>query len=182
MAMDPASLIFLITYSVIAVGSLPYFRIDRTGAAIIGASAMVIGGVLTGHEALQAIDFKTLIILFGMMILVADLRLSGFFTMILQRVIPLVRTPGSLLAWIVILSGLLSALFVNDTICLVFTPFILALTRKAKLDPKPYLLALCMASNIGSAATITGNPQNIIIGSASGIPFSLFLVKMLPRS
>jgi len=178
--LDLAIVIFIATYIVIAAGTLPYFRIDRTGAAIIGASLMVVSGVLSEREALQAVDFSTLIVLFGMMIVVADLRLSGFFTFVLLRMTRFVKTPRALLAWLIALSGLMSALFVNDTICIVFTPFVLIITDKARLDAKPYLLALCMASNIGSAATPTGNPQNIIIASASGIGYSTFLISMLP--
>jgi len=123
--MDIALLIFITTYIVIAFGTLPYFRIDRTGAAIIGASLMVVAGVLSEHEALRAIDFRTLIILFGMMIVVADLRLSGFFTFVLLRMTRFVKTSRALLAWLIALTGVLSALFVNDTICIVFTPFVL---------------------------------------------------------
>jgi len=177
---DLALVIFIATYIVIAIGTLPYFRIDRTGAAIIGASLMVVSGVLSEREALHAIDFRTLIILFGMMIVVADLRLSGFFTFVLLRMARFIKTSRALLAWLIVLSGVMSALFVNDTICIVFTPFVLILAEKARIDAKPYLLALCMASNIGSAATPTGNPQNIIIASASGISYSTFLVSMLP--
>ncbi len=177
--MDKGLVIFFITYVVIAAGSPYPFRIDRTGAAIIGASAMVLFGVVTKEEALSAIDYKTILILFGMMIIIADLRLSGFFTKFLENLIKKVKTPSALLGWLIAICGILSALFVNDTICLIFTPFVLALTRRAELEPKPYLLGLCMASNIGSAATLTGNPQNIIIGSYSHIGYTYFLLRML---
>jgi Na+/H+ antiporter NhaD/arsenite permease-like protein len=180
--MDVAFVVFLVTYVVIALGQPPLFRIDRTGAAIIGASLMVILGVLTIQDAYDAIDYKTILILFGMMILIANLRLSGFFGIVLSFLSRNLRNPLVLFYALIFVSGLLSAFFVNDTVCLIFTPFILELTRRMNVNPKPYLLALAMSANIGSAATITGNPQNIIIGAASGISYSEFFVKLFPVS
>jgi Na+/H+ antiporter NhaD/arsenite permease-like protein len=180
--MDVAFVVFLVTYVVIALGQPPLFRIDRTGAAIIGASLMVILGVLTIQDAYDAIDYKTILILFGMMILIANLRLSGFFGIVLSFLSRNLRNPLVLFYALIFVSGLLSAFFVNDTVCLIFTPFILELTGRMNVNPKPYLLALAMSANIGSAATITGNPQNIIIGAASGISYSEFFVKLFPVS
>jgi Na+/H+ antiporter NhaD/arsenite permease-like protein len=180
--MDVAFVVFLLTYVVIALGQPPLFRIDRTGAAIIGASLMVILGVLTIQDAYDAIDYKTILILFGMMILIANLRLSGFFGIVLSFLSRNLRNPLVLFYALIFVSGLLSAFFVNDTVCLIFTPFILELTRRMNVNPKPYLLALAMSANIGSAATITGNPQNIIIGAASGISYSEFFVRLFPVS
>jgi Na+/H+ antiporter NhaD/arsenite permease-like protein len=180
--MDVAFVVFLLTYVVIALGQPPLFRIDRTGAAIIGASLMVILGVLTIQDAYDAIDYKTILILFGMMILIANLRLSGFFGIVLSFLSRNLRNPLVLFYALIFVSGLLSAFFVNDTVCLIFTPFILELTRRMNVNPKPYLLALAMSANIGSVATITGNPQNIIIGAASGISYSEFFVKLFPVS
>ncbi len=180
--MDVAFVVFLLTYVVIALGQPPLFRIDRTGAAIIGASLMVILGVLTIQDAYDAIDYKTILILFGMMILIANLRLSGFFGIVLNFLSRNLRNPLVLFYVLIFVSGLLSAFFVNDTVCLIFTPFILELTRRMNVNPKPYLLALAMSANIGSVATITGNPQNIIIGAASGISYSEFFVKLFPVS
>jgi Na+/H+ antiporter NhaD/arsenite permease-like protein len=180
--MDVAFVVFLLTYVVMALGQPPLFRIDRTGAAIIGASLMVILGVLTIQDAYDAIDYKTILILFGMMILIANLRLSGFFGIVLSFLSRNLRNPLVLFYALIFVSGLLSAFFVNDTVCLIFTPFILELTRRMNVNPKPYLLALAMSANIGSAATITGNPQNIIIGAASGISYSEFFVKLFPVS
>jgi Na+/H+ antiporter NhaD/arsenite permease-like protein len=178
--MDNAFFIFLLTYILMALGQPPLFRIDRTGAAIIGASCMIIFDVLSVYEAYEAIDYKTILILFGMMILIANLRLSGFFNIILNFLANRIQSPIFLLYLLIFSSGILSAFFINDTICLIFTPFILDLTKRLKLNPKPYLLALCMSANIGSVATITGNPQNIIIGAASGIPYSTFFIKLFP--
>jgi len=141
---------------------------------------MIIFDVLSVYEAYEAIDYKTILILFGMMILIANLRLSGFFNIILNFLANRIQSPIFLLYLLIFSSGILSAFFINDTICLIFTPFILDLTKRLKLKPKPYLLALCMSANIGSVATITGNPQNIIIGAASGIPYSTFFIKLFP--
>ena len=180
--MDLAFIIFVITYIIIALGQPPLFRIDRTGAAIIGASLMLVFKVLTVNDAYEAIDYKTIVILFGMMILIANLRLSGFFNIVLNFISSRIKNPVVLLYVLVFVSGLLSAFFINDTVCLIFTPFILELTERMNINPKPYLLALCMSANIGSNTTITGNPQNIIIATSSGIKYGTFFTKMFPVS
>lgn len=180
--MDKIFIIFLSTYIVIALGQPPLFRIDRAGAAIIGASLMILTGSISELDAFMAIDYKTIIILFGMMIVVANLRLSGFFNIVMGFIIKKIKNPKTFLKWLIFLSGILSAFFVNDTVCLMFTPFLLSLCENLKLNPKPFLIALCMSSNIGSVATLTGNPQNIIIGSAGKLSYSSFFLKMLPVS
>jgi Na+/H+ antiporter NhaD/arsenite permease-like protein len=175
-----AILIFAATYVVMAVGRMPGLRVDRTGAAIIGASLMVATNVLTVNEAWAAISSDTIILLFGMMIVVASLRLSGFFTVVSAWVVEHARRPLLLLCGIVLVSGLFSAFFVNDTMCLVLTPLVLEITRHLRRNPLPYLLAVAMAANIGSVATITGNPQNMMIGSFSGISYRDFAGALAP--
>jgi Na+/H+ antiporter NhaD/arsenite permease-like protein len=175
-----AFVIFLGTYLVLAIGRLPGFRVDRTGAAIIGASLMVAFNVLTFDEAYAAINYDTIILLFGMMIVVANLRLSGFFTVVSAAVVKHLHGPLALLSGIVIVAGVLSAFFVNDTICLVLTPLVLDIASTLRRNPIPYLLAVAMASNIGSVATITGNPQNMMIGSFSGISYRAFAAALAP--
>ncbi|HWY49127.1 MAG TPA: anion transporter [Bryobacteraceae bacterium] len=175
-----AILIFAITYLVLAIGRLPGFRIDRTGAAIIGASFMVGVNALSLNEAYGAINFDTIILLFGMMIVVANLQLSGFFSLVAERVVEHAHSPIVLLVSIVAVAGLFSAFFVNDTMCLVLTPLVLEIAETLDRNPVPYLLAVAMASNIGSVATITGNPQNMMIGSFSGIPYRDFLAVLAP--
>jgi Na+/H+ antiporter NhaD/arsenite permease-like protein len=176
----PAILIFAITYLVLAIGRLPGFRIDRTGAAIIGASFMVGVNALSLNEAYRAINFDTIILLFGMMIVVANLQLSGFFALVAERVVERAHSPLLLLIAIVAVSGVFSAFFVNDTMCLVLTPLVLEITEALHRHPVPYLLAVAMAANVGSVATITGNPQNMMIGSFSGIPYRHFLAVLGP--
>lgn len=175
-----ALLIFAATYFVLAIGRLPGLRVDRTGAAIIGGSLMVATNVLTLDEAWTAINYDTIILLFGMMIVVANLRLSGFFAVVSAWVVEHAHWPLVLLGCIVLVAGVFSAFFVNDTMCLVLTPLVLEITKRLRRNPIPYLLAVAMASNIGSVATLTGNPQNMMIGSFSHIPYRAFAAALAP--
>ena len=175
-----AILIFAGTYLFIAIGKLPGYQLDRAGAALLGASLMVGLGVVSLDEAYRAIDFDTITLLLGMMIVVANLRLSGFFRLVSNWVVARARHPLVLLMAIVLVAGAFSAFLVNDTICLVMTPLVLDLVTRLKRDPVPYLLAIPMASNVGSTATITGNPQNMIIGSLSHIPYGTFAAALWP--
>ncbi len=173
-------LIFLGTYLVLALGRAPLFRVDRTGAAIIGAILMIVVGGVPFDEAYRAIDYRTLVLLFGMMVLVANLRLALFFRVLAQWVVRRVASPGWLLVAVVFASGALAALFVNDTICLVFTPVLIEMARARGQRPLPYLVALATASNLGSTAAMTGNPQNMLIGSMSGISYTRFTAALGP--
>jgi Na+/H+ antiporter NhaD/arsenite permease-like protein len=175
-----AGAIFLGTYVVFAVGSLPGLRIDRTGAAIIGGGLVVVTGILPIPEAVAAVDVATLVLLFGMMIVAAYLDLSGFFGLVTAWAIGRARSPLGLLTAVVMSAGVLSAFFVNDVVCLVLTPLVIQIVSGLRLNPVPYLIALATASNIGSVATITGNPQNMIVGSLSGIPYGTFLASLGP--
>jgi Na+/H+ antiporter NhaD/arsenite permease-like protein len=175
-----ALLIFLATYVVLAIGRLPGFRVDRTGAAIIGAALMVGCNVLTFEQAYAAIDYNTILLLFGMMIVVANLRMSGFFGMVSAWVVEHAHRPLLLLGAIVFVSGFFSAFFVNDTMCIVLTPLVLEICLALGRNPVPYLLAVAMGANVGSTATITGNPQNMMIGSFSGIGYREFLGRLAP--
>jgi len=172
--------IFVSTYVFIAVGKLPGYHLDRAGAALLGACMMIWLGVLPIEEAYGAIDFDTIALLLGMMIVVANLRLSGFFLLVNEWVVLRARYPLVLLTAVVLLAGVLSAFLVNDTICLVMTPVVLDVTLRLKRNPVPYLLAVAMASNVGSVATITGNPQNMIVGSLSRIPYGSFAAALAP--
>jgi Na+/H+ antiporter NhaD/arsenite permease-like protein len=171
---------FIWTYVGLALGRIPGFRVDRTGVAIIGAAVMVVTGVLPWDRAVAAVDAHTLALLFGMMIVSAYLRLSGFFHLVTVSAVRRSRTPGGLLVAVVGASGLLSALFVNDVVCLVLAPIVLDVTRQLRLPPVPYLIALATAANVGSVATLTGNPQNMLVGSFSGISYRSFLLHEAP--
>lgn len=172
--------IFAATYLVMAIGKLPGYRLDRAGAALLGASLMIWSGVLSLEEAFQSIDLETIALLLGMMIVVANLRLSGVFEVMNEWVVARARHPLALLFGIILVSGTLSAFLVNDTICLVLTLPVLDLAKRFERDPVPYLLAIPMASNAGSVATITGNPQNMIIGSIAHIPYGTFAGALVP--
>ncbi len=175
-----AILIFAATYLVLAIGRFPGLRIDRAGAAIVGASLMVAAGVLRFDEALRAVDWTTIVLLLGMMIVVANLHLSGFFRLVAAGVVCHAHSPRMLLAGIIAVSGVLSALFVNDTMCIVLTPLVVQVTLSLRRNPVPYLLAVALGSNAGSVATITGNPQNMMIGALSGIPYPRFAAALAP--
>jgi Na+/H+ antiporter NhaD/arsenite permease-like protein len=172
--------IFATTYFAVAIGRLPGFKVDRAGAAFLGASLMIAAGLMPLAQAYRAIDFDTITLLLGVMVVVANLRLSGLLTFFSRTIIKHTRRPPVLLSAIVLFSGLLSAFLVNDTICLAVTPLILDLVLRAKRDPIPYMLAVAMASNVGSVATITGNPQNMIIGTLSHISYSKFAQALSP--
>src|SRR5690348_598121 len=141
---------------------------------------MVASGTLILEEAYRAVDLETLALLLGMMILVANLRLAGFFHLANAWLSRHARHPLVLLAGVIIVSGGLSAFLVNDTVCLMLTPLVAEATLAMRRNPVPYLLAVAMASNIGSTATITGNPQNIMIGSFSHIPYGEFAAALAP--
>src|SRR6201997_2391510 len=174
-----AYIIFGASYVVFALGKFPGLKIDRTGAAIIGAVGVVAVRVVRPGEAMYYIDFATIVLLFSMMLIVGNLHLVGFFEWNAEAVLRHLK-PSRLLPAVIFTCGLLSAFFVNDIVCLVMVPFVLSITRRMRLSPLPYLLAVATASNIGSVATITGNPQNMLIGSFSGIRYRDFLVHLGP--
>jgi len=171
--------IFFASYVVFALGKFPGMKIDRPGAAIIGAVLMVAFRAVRPGDALHFIDFGTIVLLFSMMLLLAYLHLAGFFDWVTEWIASRIK-PRDLLPAIVFLSGAFSAFLVNDIICLIMTPFTLKITRRMGVAPLPYLLAVATASNIGSVATITGNPQNMLIGSFSGIRYRVFLAHLAP--
>jgi Na+/H+ antiporter NhaD/arsenite permease-like protein len=174
-----ASLIFIGSYIVFALGKFPGLKIDRPGAAIIGAVLMVAFGIVDARHALASIDFATIVLLFSMMLVVSNVRLAGFFDWLTTLIIKWLH-PHHLLPTVIVTTGVLSAFLVNDIVCLVMTPLVVQLARRFSLPPVPYVIAVATASNIGSVATITGNPQNILIGSLSGIPYVGFLAHLGP--
>jgi len=172
--------IFAATYLVIAVGKIPGLRLDRAGAALVGAALMLAAGVLSVDEAAKAVDLGTLALLLGLMIVVANLRLAGVFRLVNSWVVAGARHPLTLLATVVLGAGALSAFLLNDAICLVMTPLVLDLVRRLRREPVPYLLAVAMAANVGSTATLTGNPQNILVAGFSGIAYADFAAHLAP--
>jgi len=173
-------IIFAATYLLIAVQRLPFIRLNRPTASLLGAVAMVLFGVLTLEQAYAAVDFDVLVFLLGLMLIVGYLEVGKFFEWAAEWVLERALTPPLLLLAVVVGAGLLSALFVNDTVCLVVTPVLLAALDRLRVRPQPYLIALAMGANVGSVALVTGNPQNMLVGIWSGASFGRFLWHMLP--
>jgi Na+/H+ antiporter NhaD/arsenite permease-like protein len=182
---NPASIplvstIFTLTYLALALGRVPGLRIDRAGIALVGTAAMLVCGVMSMRDAAKAVDYETIVLLFSMMVVVAYLRLAGFFGLATEWIAEHFSGAFSLLAVTIALSGILSAFLVNDVVCVALTPLVLHLCQRLKRPPIPYLVGLATASNVGSVATITGNPQNIIIGSLSHISYLRFASRLAP--
>lgn len=174
------AIIVAITLVGVAVGRWPWLRMNRATIALVGATVLVSIGVISLEHAYRAIDWNTIVLLFAMMVLNVNLRTAGFFHLVISHVVRLARTPRRLLALIVIVSGVLSAVFLNDTIALMMTPMVLELATALRRNPIPYLVGLVTAANVGSVAAITGNPQNMLVGMSSGISFVQFTLALAP--
>ena len=172
--------ILILTYAGVAVGRLPGLRLDRAGIALLGAAAMVAVGAISLEDAFHAIDLATITLLLGMMIVVAHLKASGAFRALARLAIDHAHAPTALLVAVTAMSGVLSAFLVNDAVCLAMAPMVVAVTRAIRRDPLPFLIATALASNCGGVATITGNPQNMVIGSLSGISYIGFAARLAP--
>lgn len=172
--------IFGLTYAGIALGGFPYLVLDRTGIALLGAIAMLLVRGLSIQQAAAHVDYETILLLFGLMIFSAQLRVAGFYALTGRFFTRLTDRPRFLLAGLIVTSAFLSALLANDIVCLAFTPLLCTALIAARRNPIPYLLALATSSNLGSAATIIGNPQNMYIGTVARLPFGHFALTMLP--
>ncbi len=174
--------IFAATYAGLAIGRIPGLRADRAAIAFVGAAMMLCTGMLTLADAAgpASLDYQTLFLLLGMMVVVGFLRLSGAFARVTHLALDRVTSPRGLLAAVVLLGGLLSAFLVNDVVCLALTPLVLHLTRRMRYDPVPHLIGLATAANVGSVGTVTGNPQNMIIAGASHLSYGRFAAHLMP--
>jgi len=175
-----AVIIFCGTYLLISGRQLKILPLNRPAAALLGTVLMVAFGILTPEQAYRAVDYDTLVLLLGMMLISAYLCLAGFFDWAADWILRRAKTPHALLLYLIFTSGVLSALLVNDVICLMLTPLVVAIMVRGKLPLTPYLLALAMSANLGSVATLVGNPQNMIIGHLSKIPFLRFSASLAP--
>jgi Na+/H+ antiporter NhaD/arsenite permease-like protein len=175
-----AVVIIAITLVGVAIGRWPWVRMNRATIALVGATALIALGTIPLETAYHVIDWNTIVLLLAMMILNVNLRLAGFFHLVTSQVVHYARTPRRLLALIVVVSGVLSAIFLNDTIALMLTPLVLDVTLALKRNPIPYLVALVTSANVGSVATVMGNPQNMLVGMASGISFTDFFIALAP--
>lgn len=180
--LTPALVIFVITYLGVAIGEWPGLALDRTGIALLGAIAMVAIGVLDTQHAVSAVDFPTLLLLFGLMVVSSQFRLGGFYTHLALGLTRWMDRPRLFLLAMVSVSALLSAILANDIVCLAFTPVLCVSLLQRRMNPVPFLIGLAVASNIGSAATIIGNPQNMLIGQVGRLHFGGFLLWCLVPS
>jgi Na+/H+ antiporter NhaD/arsenite permease-like protein len=172
--------IFAVTYLLISGRRLKVLPLNRPAAALLGSVLMVACGVLTPEQAYRAVDYNTLVLLLGMSLFSTYFYLAGFFDRAADWVLEVGKTRERLLFYLILTSGALSALLVNDTVCFMFTPLVVAVVVRGKLPLLPYLLALAMSANIGSVCTLVGNPQNMIIGQLSKLSFARFSASMLP--
>ncbi len=178
--MWPDILIFVATYLGLAVGGVPGTGLDRSAIALLGAIAILLFRRLSFNEAMGEISFSTLALLTSLMVISAQLRLAGFYQWVVLRIVAVARRPRNLLWCIIAASAGLSALFANDVICLIFTPVLCVALQRAGRDPVPYLMALVTSSNIGSAATLIGNPQIMLISQAAKLNFAAYSMAVVP--
>lgn len=167
--------VFFFVYFGMMVGKIPGLALDRTGVALLGAIILIATGEITVEEAWSAIDIGTIALLFGLMVVSAQFRLGGFYTALTRRLASMDASPQLFLAMVIVVSALLSALLANDVVCLAMAPILVEGCAKRKLNPAPFLLALACSSNIGSASTIIGNPQNMLIGQVLKLDFAGYL-------
>ena len=175
-----APIILVLVYGGVAIGRIPGLRLDRAGIAFLGGAAMIAVGGVDLDQAFRAVDWDAIALLLGMMIVVAHLKVSGAFRALGALAVERAHAPMALLIATTALAGLLSAFLVNDAICLVMAPIVVRATRALGRNPLPYLVATATASNCGSVATITGNPQNMVIGALSGISYPVFSAALAP--
>ena len=174
------TVVFAAVYVGMLLGGIPGFRVDRTGVALIGAIALVAAGAISERAALESVDVPTLALLFGLMVVSAQFELGGFYAKVTNTLVRMAVAPPLLLAIVVAVTGALSAILTNDVVCLAIAPLLAVTCMRKQLDPVPFLLALACSANVGSAATLIGNPQNILIGEALHLSFSEYLLRALP--
>jgi Na+/H+ antiporter NhaD/arsenite permease-like protein len=172
--------IFVLVYLGMILGGLPFLQLDRTGVALLGAIGVVALGALDTERAAAAVHLPTVLLLFAFMVVSAQLRLGGFYAWVTRRIAELPVSPPLLLAAIIAIVAALSAIFSNDVVCLAAAPVLADACIKRRLDPVPYLIALACAANVGSAATLIGNPQNMLIGAKLQLDFAHYLLLALP--
>ncbi len=177
---DFVLLVFSLVYLGMVLGGLPFLQLDRSGVALLGA-IVLIGAEAVGVEAAaQSIDLPTILLLFAFMVISAQMRLGGFYDAVARRLAALDIAPVALLAALIAVSAVLSAVFSNDVVCLAMAPVLVDACRRRGRDALPYLLALACSANIGSAATLIGNPQNMLIGAQLKLPFGGYVLQVLP--
>ena len=174
--MDPVVAgVFCFVYLGMILGEIPGLALDRTGIALLGAIVLVATNRITADAAWRAIDVPTIALLFGLMVVSAQFRLGGFYAAVVRRIDRSDHAPGVLLALVILTAAVLSAVLANDIVCLAMAPMLIEACARRRLDPIPFLLALACAANVGSAATLIGNPQNMLIGQTLELSFAGYL-------
>ncbi|MCF3932035.1 transporter [Acuticoccus sp. M5D2P5] len=173
--MDVTIALFILVYIAMGVGHLPGFGVDRTGAAVVGAMLLIAFGEISPAGAWAAIDYRTIGLLFGLMIISSAFVVSGFYDWAARKVGGLRVGPSILLAILVVVGGLLSAVLTNDVVVVAMTPVLTTITLARGLNPVPFLLGFCFAANVGSAATLIGSPQNMVAAETLHLTFSGFM-------
>ncbi|PZO15689.1 MAG: anion transporter [Burkholderiales bacterium] len=172
--------VFTIVYLGMFLGGLPRLKLDRSGVALLGAIAVIALAGIPVEDAARAIDLPTIVLLFAFMVVSAQMRLGGFYGAVTRRVGAMPLSRNGLLAALIVVAGALSAVFSNDVVCLAMTPVVARLCLQRGINPLPFLIGLACAANIGSAATLIGNPQNMLIGSVLQLPFAGYVRQALP--
>ncbi|MDO9134336.1 anion transporter [Hydrogenophaga sp.] len=172
--------VFATVYLGMFLGGLPRLKLDRSGVALLGAIAVIALAGIPVEDAARAIDLPTIVLLFAFMVVSAQMRLGGFYAALTRRVGAMPLSRSGLLAVLIFVAGALSAVFSNDIVCLAMTPVVARLCLQRGINPMPFLIGLACAANIGSAATLIGNPQNMLIGSVLQLPFAGYVRQALP--
>lgn len=167
--------IFVFVYVGMILGKIPGLALDRTGIAVLGAIFLLTAGKIPLEEAWRGIDVPTIALLFGLMVLSAQFHMGGFYAHLTHRLGTMDVSPAVFLALLIVCAGSLSALLANDVVCLAMTPVLVEACSRRRLDPVPFLIALACAANVGSAATLIGNPQNMLIGETLHLSFAGYL-------
>ena len=168
--------VFVFVYVGMILGKIPGLALDRTGIALLGAIFLLATGEIAAEDAWRAIDVPTIALLLGLMVLSAQFRLGGFYAHLTRRLGAMEVSPALFLALLIVCAGFLSALLANDIVCLAMTPVLVEGCARRGIDPVPFLLALACAANVGSAATLIGNPQNMLIGQTLKLSFAGYLL------
>ncbi len=174
--------VFMLVYLAMILGRLPGLALDRTGAALLGAIALMAAGRISPEEAWRSVDSSTIGLLFAFMVISAQFRMAGFYSLVIMRLGGLGLSPSRLLGLLVFTVGALAALLANDIVCFAAAPVLMEVCGRRRLNPTPYLVALACAANVGSAATLIGNPQNMLVGQVMGLSFSGYLALSLVPS
>jgi Na+/H+ antiporter NhaD/arsenite permease-like protein len=168
--------ILILTYAGIALGRVPGLQLNRTGIALLGAIGMMIFGGVTTAEVVSYINWPTIFLLFGFFVISAQLRLSGFYHLVAGGLSARLGHPAKFLFVLMAATAGFSSFLNHDIVCFVFTPIVGAALLRQKRNPVPFLVALAIASNIGSAATLIGNPQDMMIGQVAHLSFGGYIL------